>query len=209
MFTKKATVLAVVSACALLALPVLAQTATTTTTSTAASSSTQAVPTAKLVEEYTDLAGSEKSAKSLVTGLRTDSKITLEPIAKGDKTITFESPTGKLGNGEIDIALAIAQKTLSGDKSVTNQDLYKALMDQKTGVLQMRADGMGWGQIANTLGFRLGEVMRAGKADSQSAQRGDSKREALAQRPERAARPDRVEKPDRPAKPDRPERGPR
>jgi len=103
---------------------------------------------------------------------------------------------------------------LSGDKDVTNQDLYKALMDQKTGVLQMRADGMGWGQIANELGFKLGEVMRAGKADSsaQTVQRGGPKAEkadTLAQRPDRPVRPERVErmdKPERPMKPERPSR---
>ncbi|OGA56353.1 MAG: hypothetical protein A3G81_34310 [Betaproteobacteria bacterium RIFCSPLOWO2_12_FULL_65_14] len=215
MFSKKLTVVAAASAFAVLALPVHAQTtSTTTTTTTSSSTTTQAVPTAKLVAEYTDLAGSEKNAKSLVTGLRTDSKITLEPIAKGDKTISFESPTGKLGNGEVNIALAIAEKTLSGDKDVTNQDLYKALMDQKTGVLQMRADGMGWGQIANELGFKLGEVMRAGKADSsaQTVQRGGPKAEkadTLAQRPDRPVRPERVErmdKPERPMKPERPSR---
>lgn len=189
MFSKRLRLVAVAGVFAMLGLPVLAQT-------------TQAVPTAKLVEQYTGLAGSEKNAKSLVSGLRTDSKITLEPIAKDDKAISFESPTGKLGNGEIDIALAIAEKTLSGDKNVTNQDLYKALMDQKTGVLQMRADGMGWGQIANQLGFRLGEVMRAGKADgsAQSVQRGGSRPEKvdkLAQRPERPERPMKPERPGR------------
>jgi hypothetical protein len=218
MFSKRLTVVAVASAFAVLALPVLAQ----TTTTTSSSPTTQAVPTAKLVEEYTDLAGSEKNAKSLVTGLRTDSKITLEPIAKDDKTISFESPTGKLGNGNVDIALGMAEKLLSDVENPSNTDLKAALTggtiktsDGTTvkleGVLQMRADGMGWGQIANTLGFRLGDVMRAGKADSASAaaQRADSKAEKLAQRPDRPVRPERVErmeKPERPMKPERPER---
>lgn len=208
MFSKKVPVVAVASAFALLALPVLAQTASTTgSTTTSSSTSTQAVPTAKLVEQYTDLAGSEKSAKSLVEGLRTKTSITLEPIAKDDKPITFTPPTAKMGNGNINIALAIAERTLANDKNVANQDLYNALMDQKTGVLQMRADGMGWGQIANELGFKLGEVM--GKADrsAQTAQGAGSKRETMAQRPDRPARPDRVEKPERPMRPERPERG--
>lgn len=201
MLTKKLSAVAVPSAFALLGLPALSQTTPT-------SPSTQAIPTARLVDEYSDLAGSEKNARSLVTGLRTGSTITLEPIAKDDKTITFKSPTRNLGNGEIKIVLAMADKLLAGDKNVTNQDLYKALMDEKTGVLQMRNDGMGWGQIADALGFKLGDVMRAGKADSASAaaQRADSKPEKVAQRPERPERAERVEKPERPVRPERPER---
>lgn len=210
MFAKKITVAALASAALSLGLPVLAQTSDTPTT--------QAVPTEKLVDQYTDLAGSEKNAKSLVTGLRTGSTITLEPTSKEEKPVSFKSPTGKMGNGNINIALAIAEKSLSGVTDPTNTDLKSALMggEIKTssgtvkldGVLQMRADGMGWGQIANSLGFKLGEVMRAGKADSASAaaQRADSKHEKVAQRPDRPVRPERVEKPDRPMKPERPER---
>ena len=198
MFAKKLSVIVF----ALLALPALAQTASTT-----AASTTQAVPTAKLVDQYTELAGSEKNAKSLVTGLRTGSTITLEPIAKDDKTITFKSPTGNLGNGSINIALGIAEKSLSGISNPTNEDLYKALIGDK-GVLTMRADGMGWGKIANTLGFRLGEVMRPGKAESstRAAQRADSRPEKVAQRPDRPERAERIEKPERPMRPERPER---
>ncbi len=184
----------------------------------AAAQTTQAVPTEKLVEQYADLAGSEKNAKSLVTGLRTGSTITLEPATKEEQSVSFKPRTEKMGNGNINIALAIAEKSLEGVKDPTNADLYAALMggEVKTtsgtvkleGVLQMRADGMGWGQIANELGFKLGEVMRAGKAESagQAAQRGDSKHEKVVQRADRPSRPDRVDRPDRPMKPDRPGR---
>ena len=205
--------IAVASAFLALAFPVAAQTTT--------SPSTQAVPTEKLIEQYTDLAGSEKNAKSLVTGLRTGSTITLEPTTQEEKSVSFKPRTEKMGNGNINIALAIAEKSLSGVKDPTNADLQAALMggEIKTssgtvkleGVLQMRADGMGWGQIANELGFKLGEVMRAGKAESgaQAARRADSKPEKVAQRSDRAARPDRAErmdKPERPMKPERPGR---
>jgi hypothetical protein len=56
------------------------------------------------------------------------------------------------------------------------------------GILRMRADGKGWGQIAQTLGFKLGEVKRADKAEP------------------RAGRPDRVAKAERPQRPEKPER---
>jgi len=204
MLTKRLTVVALASA---FALPSLAALADTTAPETSPGTATQAVPTAKLVDEYSDLAGSEKNAESLVTGLRTGSTITLEPIAEDDKTITFESPTRNLGNGEIKIVLVMADKLLSGDDTPTNQDLYNALMGDK-GVLTMRAEGMGWGQIANALGFRLGEVMRSGKAGSASAAspRADSRPEKLAQRPQRPDLPDRAFRPERPMKPELPQR---
>lgn len=201
MFTKRLTVVALASAFAVLSAPVLAQTPTDS------NPTTQAVPTAKLVDEYTELAGSEKNAQSLVTGLRTGSKITLEPIQKNDKTITFTSPTKNLGNGEIKIVLAMADKLLAKDTSVTNQDLYKTLMDSKTGILTLRADGMGWGQIANSYGFKVGEVMGKAPSRSASTERGASRPDSVAQKVERPDKIERMDKPERPMKPERPERG--
>jgi hypothetical protein len=62
----------------------------------------------------------------------------------------------------------------------------------------MRADGMGWGQIAQTMGFKLGEVKRSPTAQDRAA--------SGAGKPERAEKPQRPDKPERPFKPDRPER---
>ena len=158
------------SACALLvlALPLAAQNADT------------------LVERYAGLAGSEKNAQALVTGLRDSSTIKLD-------SVTIEPPTPKMGYGNIDNALALAEASLKDIDNPTPQQLKSALM----GVLDMRADGMGWGQIANSLGFRLGDVKRAERAPERVA------RAAKPERPERVQRPER---PERPAKPERPER---
>jgi hypothetical protein len=196
----------VAGAFAVLSVPVLAQTTTPTDTKSDSTVATQAVPTSRLVGDYTDLAGSKQNATSLVTGLRTGSKITLEPIQKEDKAITFTSPTKNLGNGEIKIVLAMADQRLASDTSVTNKDLYNTLMDSKTGILTLRADGMGWGQIANSYGFKLGEVM--GKAPSKAAttERAASRSDKVAQRPDRPERMERLDKPDRPMKPERAER---
>lgn len=158
------------SACALLvlALPLAAQNADT------------------LVERYAGLAGSQKNAQALVTGLRESSTIKLD-------SVTIKPPTQKMGYGNIDNALALAEASLNGINNPTPQQLKRALM----GVLDMRADGMGWGQIANSLGFRLGDVKRAERAPERVA------RAAKPERPERVQRPER---PERPAKPERPER---
>lgn len=158
------------SACALLvlALPLAAQNADT------------------LVERYAGLAGSQKNAQALVTGLRESSTIKFD-------SVTIEPPTQKMGYGNIDNALALAEASLKGINNPTPQQLKSALM----GVLDMRAEGMGWGQIANSLGLRLGEVKRAERAPE---------RVARATKPERPERLQRPERPERPAKPERPGR---
>ena len=149
----------------------------------------QAQSESQLTEKYATLAGNEANAKILITGLRegTDFKI---------GSTSFDPPTGKLGYGNVNIALSLAQKSLAdqGIANPTAAQLESALIGTSTkpGILALRADGQGWGQIAQSMGFKLGEVMRSPKAS-----------ERVAARPERAARPD---KPERPAKPDRPDR---
>ena len=199
------------------AFPAAAQTTTTTTTSTSttaststASSTTQApMSEQKLVEKYTDLAGSKKNSQSLVDGLRDSKKITL---TDGKTTTTIDPPTQKMGYGNVNLALGIAEKSLA-DAGITNpttDQLKTALMggEIKTrtgtvkleGVLQMRADGMGWGQIARKLDFKVGDVAGngAGKPERVSHARAD--------KPERANRADRPDRPERPSRPDKPER---
>lgn len=143
----------------------------------------------QLVEKWKPLVGgSEANAKTLVNGLRdgTDFKI---------GSTSFDPPTGKMGYGNVNIALALAQESLP--ENPTPEQLKAALIgtSAKPGILAQRADGQGWGQIAQSMGIKLGEVMRSPKAS-----------ERVAARPERAARPDKPERPGRPAKPERPER---
>jgi hypothetical protein len=90
-----------------------------------------------------------------------------------------------MGFGNVNIALSLAEASLKqqGITNPTSEQLQGALMS----VLQQRADGKGWGQIANSMGFKLGEVVRP-------------------ERPEKPVRPDKPERPDRPDKPDRPGR---
>jgi hypothetical protein len=146
----------------------------------------------QLTEKYAGLAGSEANARILVTGLRDG-----EDFKIG--STSFDPPTGKMGYGNVNIALSLAEKSLAdqGIANPTPAQLQSALIGTSTrpGILALRADGQGWGQIAQSMGFKLGEVMRSPKAS-----------ERVAARPERAARPDKPDRPERPAKPERPER---
>jgi hypothetical protein len=159
-------------------------------------------------------------------------------------TSIIDNPNGPMGWGEVDHSLGLAEgmvekgtaasmeDALVGEAittTVTNPDgTTTTTVTYEGGLLAMRADGMGWGQIAKELGFKsLGEVKgnghaatdtaaakptRAAKADTARAQgRPDAKPERIAraerpQRPEKLERPTRPERPERPAKPERPGR---
>lgn len=146
---------------------VVAQTATQTTTSSTPMPATSAVTSNKLTSEFSTWAGSQENSAALVSGLRTGTPITLtEPGPTGTATTTTFSPTTKpMGYGNIRIALSLARTQLAsqGITNPTTAELQGALVgtpDGMTqGVLQMRASGMGWGQIANSMGVKLGAVM--------------------------------------------------
>jgi hypothetical protein len=161
----------------------------------------------KLLDRYKTLAGSDANAKSLVDGLRDGKEVTL---TSGTTSTTFTPPTGKMGNGNVNIALALADESLKkqGITNPTPDQLKSAL----NGILQERASGKGWGQIANSMGMKLGDVMRNEKADKvakdERRERREDRREAREDRREdRMERAERPEKPERPERPEKPERG--
>jgi hypothetical protein len=147
----------------------------------------------QLVERYTSLAGSPTNARALVAGLRDGSEIKLE---LGGKTTTIDPLTPKMGYGNIDNALALAEASLH-KQSIFNPTLEQ-LKSSLTSVLQMRADGKGWGEIANSMGFKLGELKRAEAAQARPSR--DEGRPYKPQRPEKPERPMKPERPDRPNK---------
>jgi hypothetical protein len=71
--------------------------------------------------------------------------------------VTFTPPTGTMGLGNVDIALALTQAfvTQQGVAKANPKQLYAAMMDPESGVLALRAKGMGWGEVAKVLGFTL------------------------------------------------------
>jgi hypothetical protein len=105
------------------------------------------------------------------------------------ETVTVDTivanANGPMGWGEVDHSLGIAQALVDGGKAasfsealmgtattttVTNPDgTTTTTTTYEGGILQMRADGMGWGQIAKELGFKsLGEIKSGRFADADS-----------------------------------------
>lgn len=190
------------------------------------------VPEDRLIREHRRLAGSKENAESLVEGLRFDKPVQL--TSRSGDTTTFSSPTGKMGWGNVDIALSLAKATLAdhGIRKPSPEQIKAALNGGTVmtksgervslpGVLKLRAKGLGWGQIAQKHGFKLGEVMREGhhrhkQADGKHHRHhGDGKhhRERADWKHERGDvhrasfdRPERPHKFDRPERPERPER---
>jgi hypothetical protein len=144
----------------------------------------------QLATQYSAFAGSDANSKSLVDGLRDGKQVTL---TDGKTSTTFTPPTGKMGFGNVKIALALAEADLK--KQGVTQPTPAQLKAEMTRLLQERADHKGWGVIAQERGFKVGELMRAEKPE----------RQARADKPERAGRP---EKPERPERPERAGRGP-
>lgn len=217
----------------------------TTTTTTTTSTTTNAEQT-RLVTNFTALAGSTANAEALITGLRNGTSITLAAPTTTTTTTggtttgttatatstTFTPATGKLGNGEVNIALSLAkaellklgitnptaaqlQTVLNGGTITTTSATGTTTTSTSTstklaGILTMRADKMGWGQIANSLGIKLGDVMRNDKANNVA--KDGSKDDAhvakadKANRPDKAERPDKVERPEKVERLDRPQR---
>ena len=137
----------------------------------------------RISSDFTTFAGSTANSSSLVSGLRTGGPITLASTdPKGVVTETTFTPlTGKMGYGNVNISLALAQRNLTnlGITQPTPAQIQTALnggsfttigADGKPvtttmkGVLELRADGMGWGKIAQTYGYKLGPVISGSKA---------------------------------------------
>ncbi|CAM0997284.1 Cell surface protein [Rhodanobacter sp. Root179] len=231
----KSTLICVAVLGALSVAPVMAQTATPPDTSVSTGSASH--ESTRLSTAFTGFAGSDANAQALVSGLRDGSEITLDDVitnADGTTTTTsttFTPATGQMGYGNVKIALSLAEATLAKDgiTDPTATEVEAALnggtlmladgtsIDMK-GVLAQRADGAGWGQIAQAEGFKLGEVMRSPNAVGSAAADGHAhahvEKVELAKahgadrptRPERVAKVDRPDRPSRPERPERPER---
>ena len=137
----------------------------------------------KISSDFSSFAGSTSNADALVGGLRNGTPITLTATdAKGVTTsTTFSPPTGKMGYGNVYTSLALAKQQLAGlgITQPTAAQIQAALAGgtvtgangQTTtlsGVLTLRAQGMGWGQIAHTLGYKLGPVISGMKSANAS-----------------------------------------
>ena len=144
----------------------------------------QALVAGKIASNFVTLAGSQENALALVNALRNGTDVTLTTVVLPPEgstepptttTTTFTPPTGKMGWGNVKHSLALAQDALAragvanptaeqlqtalngGDIVVTNADGTTNTTTLR-GILTMRAEGMGWGNIAKTGGTKLGPV---------------------------------------------------
>jgi|GEM_PF-1447470 len=182
----------------------------------------------QIVSAFSGLAGSNENAQALASGLRTGEPIVLNGTdADGNPTTTTITPsTSTMGWGNVYTALALTQASLS-QQGITDPSSAQ-LSDALTSILNQRADGTGWGVIAQNLGVKLGPVisdLRSANGQLHAEQGGASNNghatTAHAQpsshpgqtamgnhmdRPDRPARPARPDRPQRPSLPDRPPR---
>ena len=136
-------------------------------------------------------------SKAVVTGLRngTPIKLTTTTTTPGStsasppvttmNTTVINPPTGKMGFGNVYISLALAKQqlgqmgitqptpeqlnaALTGGTITTSTGTGTATKTDLPGILTMRSQHMGWGQIAQKLGFKLGPVVSAMKHSNQS-----------------------------------------
>ena len=113
----KSTLICIAILGALSVAPVMAQTATPSDTSV--STSTTHHESTRLSTEFTEFAGSDTNSQALVTGLRDGTAITLDDVttnADGTTTTTattFTPATGKMGYGNVKIALSLAETRLA------------------------------------------------------------------------------------------------
>lgn len=133
---------------------------------------------ARLSAEFRLLAGSDRNAQSLVTGLRDGTDITLTCCTNGKTfSASFIAPTGRMGYGNVSISLSLARQQLAGQGIArpTPHQLQAALVGgtinsplsgntlKLPGILQLKMGGMGWGKIASLLGMKLGSVMSSAR----------------------------------------------
>lgn len=132
--------------------------------------------TGKIAADFQSFAGSKDNSTALVTGLRNGTEITLSQT--GGPSATFTPATKPMGYGNVSTSLALAKYQLAqqGITNPTPEQLkialnggtitYEGKTDEYQGILQMRADGMGWGQVAQQLGTKLGPVVSGIKSQN-------------------------------------------
>lgn len=149
----------------------------------------------RISSDFSAFAGSTENSDALVAGLRNGSAITLTSTdSQGAATsTTFTPPTGKMGYGNVYTSLSLAKQQLAaaGITDPTPAEIEAALMGGTvtasngqtttlTGVLELRAQGMGWGQIAKSYGYKLGPVISGMRSSNAKVTAGTSGSSAAA-----------------------------
>jgi hypothetical protein len=169
-----------------------------TTMNSLASNQGQTNVIGKISSDFTPFLGSDATAVVTGlrngTSIKLTSVTTTPSSTPGGLPVTTTNttvitpPTGQMGFGNVYISLALAKQQLStlGITQPTPQQLQAALTGgtitqtagtgttatttttNMQGILTMRSQNMGWGQIAQKLGFKLGPVMAGMKSANQN-----------------------------------------
>jgi len=140
--------------------------------------STESQAESRLVASFTDFAGSDANAHSLVAGLRQGGEIALTAPGSGGKAATsmrFTLPTRPMDYGNVRTSLTLAReqmaqlgirqptpaqiKAVLAGGAVTSRSTARTTPMLLPGVLQMRAHGMDWNRIADSMGVKLGDAV--------------------------------------------------
>ena len=196
----------------------------------------EVVPSERIVGYFSDFFGEESG--SVAAGLRSGTIQYVEPLPEveegaaesdtetdtTDEVVVVEVEEGTesgtgMGWGNVVITMALAEQfaamadaeALEGDEPMTANEALN-------NILYMRqVEGMGWGQIAKSMGVNLGEVIsgiRSNRPDMSEklagrAAKAEQRELARAERMEKIGKPEKVAKMDRPEKPVRPEKADR
>ncbi len=122
----------------------------------------------KLSDEFAVFLGGTEQAHAVVDGLRQGTAFLY--VKPGSPDATIEPPTGTMGYGNVRITLRLAQAELGelGIVQPTAEELSAILLGGEIdgapvdGILALRAEGMGWGQIAHQYGTTVGQLMGRG-----------------------------------------------
>lgn len=122
------------------------------------------------------------------------------------ETVLVENRVGGMGYGEIDHAMSLARALLGED--ATLEEIIRVLYGEAgDGLLDMRADGAGWGEIFQAYELKLGHVKQQYKSRKpESMDAADTDGSARVEKVSRAATPEKPAKPEKPVKPVKPEK---
>lgn len=104
----------------------------------------------RLADAYGPSIGSTDDARAVVEGMRAGKDVTV-----AGATVSGAGKT--MGWGNIDIAMSLAKSQVG--PNATSTEYLGAL----NGVMGQRANGLGWGEIAKSMGITVGQVMGASK----------------------------------------------
>ncbi|MBA4138004.1 MAG: hypothetical protein C0518_11860 [Opitutus sp.] len=141
----------------------------------------------RVVTQFSDVACSEENARKLIEALHSGTEVTL--TGDDGQTVSF-TPTSTLGYGEAYIALALAAETLkqNGITGCATPDQWRSVLiggpltgatsvsstttvgssasasSNFPGILVLKQQGQGWGQIAQTTNVQIGTVVSSARS---------------------------------------------